>query len=226
MPAVARPAKGRRERRRDALCHGETPLPRRRHQHPALALAALAVAFVHVLPIAESRAQTPSPFPPSLTDPRNVQRFRPPSSGSRSGTWAETKTIPSNIVPPSGAGDTGFDSTGALAPRRRKQDEARRAASAAAASAAAARRAAARRRSRQRAADQGAQHLRRGLSSRRTRRRGGRRRRPQDALRAARHSRRQLPGEARARDQRAATTPIRRTSRRRGVGLHRWSSRR
>jgi hypothetical protein len=79
------------------------------------------VAFVHVLPVAESRAQTPSPFSPALSDPKNLQSFRPPSSGSSSGTWAETKAIPSNIVPPSGAGDTGFDSTGSRGKKKKKK---------------------------------------------------------------------------------------------------------
>ena len=80
MPAVVRPwlRQTARDRWRDALCNGDTPLPRRRHQHPALALAALATAFVHLSPV-DARARkspAPSPFQPSLTDPRNVQRFK------------------------------------------------------------------------------------------------------------------------------------------------------
>ena len=113
MPAVARPlAQRARERRRDALCHGETPLPRRRHQHPALALAALATAFVHVAIRMRARNRpATSPFQPSLTDPRNVQRFSRPTPSTRATAAA--------ILPPSGAGETGFDSTGAIGKKKK-----------------------------------------------------------------------------------------------------------
>jgi hypothetical protein len=93
------------------LCHGETTLPRRRHQRPALALAALAVAFVHVPTDARAQSPNPSPFQPSLTDPRNVQRFKT--------TDPTTRATAAEILPPSGAGETGFDSTGAI--RKKKK---------------------------------------------------------------------------------------------------------
>ncbi len=115
MPAVVRPwfRRAARDRWRDALCNGETLLPRRRHQNSALALAALTTAFVHVSSIDDARAQSPgtSPFQPSLIDPRNVQRFKavdqPPLATART------------ILPPSGAGETGFDSTGALGKKKK-----------------------------------------------------------------------------------------------------------
>ena len=114
MPAVARLEKAC-ERRRDALCNGELILPRRRHQHPALALAALAVAFVHLSMAAEVRAQDAgaSAFKPSLTDPRSVQRFKTPD--------AVTRATAAAIVPASGAGETGFDSTGAVGKKKKKK---------------------------------------------------------------------------------------------------------
>jgi hypothetical protein len=91
------------------LCHGETPLPRRRHQHSALALAALTTALL----AAPARAQYPStsPFQPSLTDPRNVQRFSPPGQN--------TPATAAAILPPSGAGETGYDSTGAVGKKKK-----------------------------------------------------------------------------------------------------------
>src|SRR4029078_6820570 len=47
---------------------------------------------------------TTSPFQPSLTDPRNAQRFGPPDAA-----------VPWKIVPPPSPGKTGFNSTGKLA---------------------------------------------------------------------------------------------------------------
>jgi hypothetical protein len=106
-----------RDRWRDALCHGETPLPRRRHQHLALALTALATAFGHLSNVPEAHAQSSStsPFQPALTDPRNVQRFNAPASTTRSTTPLTAK----EILPPSGAGETGFDSTGAVGKKKK-----------------------------------------------------------------------------------------------------------
>jgi hypothetical protein len=94
------------------LCNGETPLPRRRHHHPALALAALATALVSLAATGDARAQSSitSPFQPFLTDPRNPQRFSPPDAA-----------IPSKIVPPSGAGEFGFRSTGPVRRRTAKK---------------------------------------------------------------------------------------------------------
>jgi hypothetical protein len=62
--------------------------------------------------IAAVRAQSAatSPFQPSLTDPRNAQRFGPPDAA-----------VPWKIVPPSGAGNTGFNSTGAKATTAKKK---------------------------------------------------------------------------------------------------------
>src|SRR4051812_15669861 len=88
------------------------PLPRRRHQHPALALTALMAAWVQFSTDARAQSTTMSPFQPSLTDPRNVQRFKPPSD-------AMTRATPAAILPPSGAGETGFDSTGAIAKKKK-----------------------------------------------------------------------------------------------------------
>jgi hypothetical protein len=61
-------------------------LPRRRPQRLAFAPAALAAAFVHLLPIADARAQSAatSTLQPSLTDPRHAQHFgRTPVSVTR-----------------------------------------------------------------------------------------------------------------------------------------------
>ena len=95
------------------MCNGATLLPRRRHQNSALALAALTTAFVHVSSIDDARAQSPgtSPFQPSLIDPRNVQRFKAVDQSP----LATARTI----LPPSGAGETGFDSTGALGKKKK-----------------------------------------------------------------------------------------------------------
>jgi hypothetical protein len=111
-----------RERRRDALCQGETPLPRRRHQLSAFALAALTAAFVHLSTVTATRAQdsSTSPFQPSLTDPRNVQRFNAvaPTTRAMAGDTTPPATA-KDIVPPSGAGETGFDSTGAIGKKKK-----------------------------------------------------------------------------------------------------------
>jgi hypothetical protein len=105
------------------LCHGETLLPRRRHQHPALALAALATAFVQFSNVSEARAQDSdtSPFQPSLTDPRSAQRFSSSPPTTRATAPATPPATAKNIVPPSGAGETGFASTGAIGKKKVKR---------------------------------------------------------------------------------------------------------
>jgi hypothetical protein len=88
------------------LCNGETPLPRRRYPQRVLALTALAAALAQLAFIAGARAQSsPSPFQPSLADPRNSQSFSTP----------DRSPLPTaaNMLPPSGAGETGFDSKSA-----------------------------------------------------------------------------------------------------------------
>ncbi|MEX2036815.1 MAG: outer membrane beta-barrel protein [Xanthobacteraceae bacterium] len=93
-------------------------MPRRRPQRLARAPAALAAAFVHLLLVADARAQsaTTSPLPPSLTDPRHAQQFgRAPVPVTRA-------MVPAIAPLPSGAGETGYDSTGAT----RKKKTARR----------------------------------------------------------------------------------------------------
>jgi len=62
--------------------------------------------------IAAARAQstTASPFQPSLTDPRNAQRFGPPDAA-----------VPWKIVPPPSPGKTGFNSTGKIATSAKKK---------------------------------------------------------------------------------------------------------
>src|SRR4051812_18223044 len=104
MPAVARLERAR-ERRRDALCHGETTLPRRRHQLSGLALAALATAFAHAAMPGDARAQGAgtSPFQPSLTDPRNVQRFNTSTPAEKPMGPATPPASAKEILPPSGA---------------------------------------------------------------------------------------------------------------------------
>ena len=69
------------------------------------------MAFVHVPTDARAQSPNPSPFQPSLTDPRNVQRFKT--------TDPTTRATAAEILPPSGAGETGFDSTGAI--RKKKK---------------------------------------------------------------------------------------------------------
>jgi hypothetical protein len=73
---------------------------------------ALAVASVDVSMIAPAHGQSNLnfPFQPSLTDPRNAQTFGPADAA-----------VPWKIVPPSGAGKTGFTSTGAAATNPKKK---------------------------------------------------------------------------------------------------------
>jgi hypothetical protein len=81
------------------------PLPRRRHPQLALALTALAAALAQLPLIAAASAQSaPSPFQPSLDDPRSSQRFN---------TSDPTTPGIAPVAPPSGAGETGFDSKSA-----------------------------------------------------------------------------------------------------------------
>jgi hypothetical protein len=64
---------------------------------------AAACADLSMTDAARAQSSITSPFQPTLTDPRNVQRFTPADAA-----------IPSKIVPPSGAGSTGFNSTGSF----------------------------------------------------------------------------------------------------------------
>jgi len=59
---------------------------------------------------ARAQSTTTSPFQPSLTDPRNAQRFGPPDAA-----------VPWKIVPPPSAGKTGFNSTGKIATSAKKK---------------------------------------------------------------------------------------------------------
>ena len=61
-----------------------------------------------------------SPYQPSLTDPRSAQRFSAPEPTTRDLTPA----TPAAILPPSGAGATGFDSTGAIAKKKKAKRKA------------------------------------------------------------------------------------------------------
>lgn len=101
------------------MCNGDTPLPRRRYPQRLLALATLAAAFAHLSGDA-AHAQSPgaSPFEPQLSDPRNAQRFssQPPTTRA---TAPSPPATPSTILPPSGAGETGFDSTGAVGKKKK-----------------------------------------------------------------------------------------------------------
>jgi hypothetical protein len=78
------------------------------------------MAFAHLSMMAGARAQESSVFAPSLTDPRSVQRFNPPVPGARSTGGTQPLATPKEILPPSGAGDTGFDSTGAVGKKKKK----------------------------------------------------------------------------------------------------------
>ena len=231
MPAVARLLQKARERRRDALCQ-------RRDASAAPSSSASCSrargAGDGIRPSlgghdgARASRAGPSPFQPSLTDPRNVQRF-----SAAAPTTRDAHALASRHA----TGDS--ERHRAAVGRRRNrlrlhrrdrqeeesEEEARRSASAAAATAAVARRAAGRRRSHQRAADQGAGALCRRLQA------AGCAAAAAGAaaagcLRAARHPRRQLPAEACRSRSRAATTTIRRTSRTDRHRATRWSSRR
>ena len=61
---------------------------------------------------AQAQSAETSPFKPSLTDPRNVQRFK-------SADDPMTRSTPAVILPPSGAGETGYDSTGAIGKKKK-----------------------------------------------------------------------------------------------------------
>jgi hypothetical protein len=71
--------------------------------------------------IVEARAQGAggSPFQPSLTDPRNVQRFSTAAPTTRAMAAATPPATAKEILPPSGAGETGFDSTGAIGKKKK-----------------------------------------------------------------------------------------------------------
>jgi hypothetical protein len=71
--------------------------------------------------VADARAQGAgtSPFQPSLTDPRNVQRFNTAAPTTRATAGSTPLATAKDIVPPSGAGETGFDSTGAIGKKKK-----------------------------------------------------------------------------------------------------------
>ena len=78
-----------------------------------MALGALAAAFA-----ADASAQTfaPNPFEPALIDPNHAQRFsKPPDGTTRATQPAATPSIGT------GAGETGFDSTGSIAKKRKNK---------------------------------------------------------------------------------------------------------
>ena len=122
MPAVARPW---------PLARGARPLARRivqrRHASaapspscPALALAALATAFAHCRWRCARAQSSDSPFQPSLTDPRACAALQGTSDQPRRcATAAATSRLPS------GAGETGFDSTGAIGKKKKTKKRSR-----------------------------------------------------------------------------------------------------
>ena len=162
---------------------------------------------------ADARAQSAgaSPFQPSLTDPRNVQRFktrRPDDARDRGGDPAAV-----------GRGRNRLRFHRRDRQEKESKEEARRAASAAATAAAVARAAAGRRRPHQRAADQGARALRRSLQA------AGCAGAAAGAavagcLRAGRRARRQLPAEALDRDHARLQQQSHACSERQAFGLH------
>src|SRR5690242_11373682 len=88
-------------------------LPRGGSKTLTVALGALAAAFA-----AEASAQTfaPNPFEPALIDPNHAQRFsKPPDGTTRATQPAATPSIGT------GAGETGFDSTGSIAKKRKNK---------------------------------------------------------------------------------------------------------
>jgi hypothetical protein len=79
-----------------------------------LAFATLAAAFAQLVAVTEARAQsgTDQPFRPALTDPLHAQRFGgAPDRGTRASATAP--------APPSSAGETGSDSTGAVGKKKK-----------------------------------------------------------------------------------------------------------
>ena len=172
---------------------------------------------------ADARAQSAgtSPFQPSLTDPRNVQRFSARVDHARDAAARRRRRRSDTAAV--GRGRNRLRLHRRDRQEKESQEEARRAASAAAASAAAARAAAGRRRSHQRAADQGARALCRRLQA------AGCAVAAAGAaaagcLRAARHPRRHLPAEALGRGHaRLRHQSVARPERRRARPT-RWSS--
>ncbi len=86
-------------------------LPRGRSKALIVALGALAAALA-----ADASAQpyAPNPFEPALIDPNSAQRFAKPPDGT-------TRATQPAATPPiaSGAGETGFNSTGSIAKKRK-----------------------------------------------------------------------------------------------------------
>ncbi len=101
-----------RWRWRDALCSRRRTLKRGRTSVVVLALAAIAAG--------NAAAQPTQLYEPTLTDPQNPQSFNPPGV-SRFGPPPEpVSRAPTPPIPPA-AGDTGFDSTGALGKKKKKR---------------------------------------------------------------------------------------------------------
>ena len=81
----------------------------------AVALGALAAALTSD---ALAQSSAPSLFSPTLTDPRNTQRFgRAPDGTTRATQPAATPSAGANAS--ENAGETGFDSTGSIAKKRK-----------------------------------------------------------------------------------------------------------
>ena len=81
----------------------------------AVALGALAAALTSD---ALAQSSAPSLFSPTLTDPRNTQRFgRAPDGTTRATQPAATPSAGANAS--ANAGETGFDSTGSIAKKRK-----------------------------------------------------------------------------------------------------------
>ena len=72
-----------------------------------------------MVPEARAQGAGTSPFQPSLTDPRNVQRFGTSDPTTRAMAGSTPLATAKDIVPPSGAGETGFDSTGAISKKKK-----------------------------------------------------------------------------------------------------------
>ncbi len=79
------------------------------------------MALAHFSVMADARSQEPSVFQPSLTDPRNAQRFNTPGPTTRAMGGDTSAATAKAILPPSGAGETGFDSTGVIGKKRKAQ---------------------------------------------------------------------------------------------------------
>ena len=68
---------------------------------------------------ASAQGSGTSAFQPSLTDPRNVQRFSTSAPTTRATAGSTPLATAKDIVPPSGAGETGFGFTGAIGKKKK-----------------------------------------------------------------------------------------------------------